>query len=288
MASAASTRGPRTPKMTVSTAGGKPCAAPVTFDQSTVDKRAGSRPDSDRSRTRASTATSSRRRTTPSADARASVAITGRGAAERSRAARRVAPRRRLVVEAGVELAHERTQVLGERFGIETRASQRRPTSRLSDGGKSIQPKGTPGARCTRPRFDGGDVAPQRIATHRGLEVRIGGDDHLRVPAQHLLERDLHEARRVPSSAATFVAPTARAISTLIEPGEPGVESARPARVVDARPLRLRNRRDAARDLFDRAPRVRASASARSRSPVSAPIVRIDAAMRSKAPSSST
>ena len=88
-------------------------------------------------------------------------------------------------------------------------------------------------------RTDRGDRRPDRIVAHVRREIAVDGDDHIGIPQQHLLDRDVGEP------ALAFGRDVLRAEEfdglDIDRAAEPGLEPARPARVIDARPPALRN-----------------------------------------------
>src|SRR3954470_8322556 len=99
----------------------------------------------------------------------------------------------------------------------------------------------TPRAHCR-------DRGPGWIAQNVRGEILVDGDDDVRIPQQHLLDRDIGEA------AARATGDVARDQFDRLyvdRAAEPGLEPARPAGVVDARPLLERNRVHALGDGLD-------------------------------------
>ena len=70
--------------------------------------------------------------------------------------------------------------------------------------------------------------------------MRVGRDDHVRIPRQHLLDRDLHQPALAQRRGDVGRADPLDRLH-VDRPGEAGVESARPAPVVDARAALARN-----------------------------------------------
>ena len=81
------------------------------------------------------------------------------------------------------------------------------------------------------------DLRPHRIAAHARGEIAVDGDDDIGIPQQHLLDRDDRE----PALALGRDIARAEKLDGLDvdRAAEPGLQPARPARVVDARPLAL-------------------------------------------------
>lgn len=70
--------------------------------------------------------------------------------------------------------------------GYSTRASQRRPINRFREGGKSIQPKGSPGTRCSRPAQparDAGEHRGHRRRCYQSAALPVMGHDSEPQPA---------------------------------------------------------------------------------------------------------
>src|SRR5262245_10254735 len=98
------------------------------------------------------------------------------------------------------------------------------------------------------PRAHGGDRRPGRIAQDRRREILVNGDDDVRIPEQHLLDRDVREAA---ARAAGDVLREDHDRLYVYRAAETGLEPARPAGVVDARAALRRDRADALRDGLD-------------------------------------
>src|SRR5262245_8638858 len=98
-------------------------------------------------------------------------------------------------------------------------------------------------------RAHGGDRRPGRIAQDRRSKVLIDGDDDVRIPEEHLLDRDIREAA---ARAAGDVLREQLDRLHVNRAAEAGLEPARPACVVDARPALRRDGADAPRDGLDR------------------------------------
>ena len=110
---------------------------------------------------------------------------------------------------------------------------------RLTEGGKSTQPKGSLGVRYTRPSPHRRQPTPERIAAHGRREVAVDRDDDLGIPGQHLLQR---HRRQTAAPLAGDVAGADEFDALGVDRArEPGLEAARPARVVDPRPRALRD-----------------------------------------------
>ncbi len=96
------------------------------------------------------------------------------------------------------------------------------------------------------PGLHGFDRSPNRVAAHACSEVLIDGDDHVRIPEQHLLDGDDGEA----------ATPLARDVASaeifdgldVDRAAEAGLKPAWATCVVDARPARLRYSRNALAD----------------------------------------
>src|SRR4030095_14253208 len=93
-------------------------------------------------------------------------------------------------------------------------------------------------------------AAPQRMRTGHRIEVRIYGDDDIRIPAQHLLDRDLDQTALTQLGGDVNCSDLLYALD-IDRAGEPRIQALRPSSVVHARALIRGYFGDAARNVGD-------------------------------------
>src|SRR3974390_2603968 len=114
-----------------------------------------------------------------------------------------IAPRQHLLdlrvawsdmIEARIKLARAQAQVLGEALWIEQPGEPPQPDQPVG-AGRKIHPAERQLRRQKHGVVAHGlDRGPCGIAAHGGGKFRIYGDDHIRIPQEQLLERDICEA----------------------------------------------------------------------------------------------
>src|SRR6516162_9873222 len=257
---AATTRGPRTSSTTFSTAGGTAVVRPMSRETRTSVSSAsvtGYRPTVNATR-RPSTSTPSamrrpgrKRRVMSAADC---YVLDEYGVNRTASIPARQHPRdlrlaRRDVVKARVKLLRARAQILGEQIRVQDFRKPPQADQPVHRRGEIDPTERQLRGEMHPVRAHGGNRRPGRIARNIRREILVDGDDHIGIPQQHLLDRDVGE-------------PAARAACDVLRDeldrlhidraAEPGLEPARPAGVVDARPSVGRDRAHTLRDGFHR------------------------------------
>ena len=148
----------------------------------------------------------------------------------------------RLVIEAPVELHHLALQVVAEELRVEDFREPQQADHAVG-AGRIVEPaEGQVRREIDALVAHRGDGIPHRQLPHLAIEIRVVGDDDLRIPEDDLLQAHVGEAAAL---AAGHVV-GAEEFDHLHVDGarEPGGEPLGAARVVDARALVLRHRRD--------------------------------------------
>src|SRR5215472_2355584 len=100
-----------------------------------------------------------------------------------------ISVRRRHMIEAGIKVARERADIFIEMIRIKNLCQPPQPDQPI-DGRREIDPtEGELRRQIDVAVADRFYLRPLRIAPHGISEVAIYGDDHLRIPYEHLFDR---------------------------------------------------------------------------------------------------